>query len=327
MQGRARMRRYQRLGALHMRMRNEERTTSTNDLARASAAFLRACKAERDLSPHTLDAYARDLLQFEKWGERLGVTSVPAIDRTLLRRYVANLGERRYSRRTIARKLSAVRSFLRWCVLHGYLESDPAQDLAIPKLDKPLPRVLKEADAIRLCELPPDDDPVGVRDRAILELLYGSGIRVAELCALDVDDLDLRVGTVMVMGKGRKERQVPLSEPAIRAVDRYVKEARARLMHEGRSPGAALLLNARGSRLGVRSVRALLERYLKAEGVAPVGPHALRHSFATHLLDGGADLRAVQELLGHATLATTQIYTHVSTERLKAVYERSHPRA
>ena len=293
-----------------------------------SDRFLRAAKAERDLSPNTLDAYRADIEQFEEWSARLGVTDISSIDRTVLRRYVAYLGERRYSRRTIARKASTIRSMLAWAVKHDHLPANPAEGLAIPKLDKPLPKVLKPADAEALCELPPDDDAIGLRDRAILELLYGSGLRVAELCGLDVDDVDTRRRTIRVMGKGRKERQVPISAPAARAVEAYRGDARSALLESG--PGrdaAALFLGARGGRLGPRGVRAMIEKYLRSEGAKAIGPHALRHSFATHLLDGGADLRAVQELLGHENLSTTQIYTHVSTERLRAVYEKSHPRA
>jgi integrase/recombinase XerC len=298
-------------------------------LEQVREAFLRAARSERDLSPHTLDAYDRDLRQFAEWSGRGGVAQVGEVERKLLRRFVAYLGSRGYARRTIARKASAVRSMLRWSLDRGLIDIDPSEDLAAPKLDKPLPKVLKESEAIELCDLPPDDDEIGMRDRAILELLYGSGLRVSELCTLDVDDVDLRAGSVRVLGKGRKERQVPLSEPARAAVRRYVSEGRRTMMEKAAtgSPGAPLFLNTRGRRVGPRSVRAMLERYLRAEGRDPVGPHALRHSFATHLLDGGADLRAVQELLGHESLATTQIYTHVSTERLRAVYEQSHPRA
>jgi integrase/recombinase XerC len=204
------------------------------------------------------------------------------------------------------------------------LETSPGGDLLAPKLDKPLPRVMRAAEAAQLCELPPDDEPIGLRDRAILEVLYGSGLRVAELCALDVDDVDLSQGTVQVTGKGRKQRRVPIGGPSATAVTRYLRDARPALLTTG---GHALFVNTRGKRLGPRSVRAMITRYLAAEGAAPASPHTLRHSFATHLLDGGADLRAVQELLGHESLSTTQIYTHVSTERLRAVYEQSHPRA
>jgi integrase/recombinase XerC len=298
-------------------------------IAQATEGFLRACRAERDLSPHTLAAYRRDLGQFAEWAARGGVTDLGGIDRTLARRYVAFLGERRLARRSIRRKVSALRSLLAWAVTNELLEASPAGDLQLPKLDRPLPKALKQTDAAALCELPPDDDPRGQRDRAILELLYGSGLRVSELCGLDVDDVDLADRRVRVTGKGRKERRVPISEPARAAVHRYLHDGRGAQLVSGAPAGArhALFLNSRGGRLGPRGVRSMLARYLSAEGAAPVGPHALRHSFATHLLDGGADLRAVQELLGHESLATTQIYTHVSTERLKAVYEQSHPRA
>ncbi len=300
-----------------------------DDIREVAAAFLRSARAERDLSPHTLTAYGTDLEQFAAWAERGRVTRLAAMDRLLMRRYLAFLGQKGYARRTVARKASAVRSMLGWAVRHSLLDKNPAGDLAAPKLDKPLPKVMKAQDVASLCELPPDDDPIGVRDRAVIELLYSSGLRVAELCGLDLDDVDLRLGSVLVMGKGRKERRLPLGDPALKAVARYVSEARPPLLARSGGTGSrhALFLNSRGDRLGPRSVRAFLEKYLRAEGRPSLGPHALRHSFATHLLDGGADLRAVQELLGHESLSTTQIYTHVSTERLRAVYERSHPRA
>jgi integrase/recombinase XerC len=294
----------------------------------ASAQFLRAAKAERDLSPHTLDAYGRDLGAFAEWTRRSSSRPpLAGIDRSLMRRYLAYLSERRYARRTVARKMSAVRSLLAWSLRQGWIAANPAEDVAAPKLDHPLPRVLKARDASRLCELPPGDDATSARDRALLELLYGSGLRVGEACALDLDDLDLEHRAVTVTGKRRKQRKLPLSEPATNALLVYVREARPELLGAQESPPPAVFVNTRGGRLGPRSVRAVIERYARAEGMGPVNPHALRHSFATHLLDGGADLRSVQELLGHENLATTQIYTHVSTERLRAVYEQSHPRA
>lgn len=289
-------------------------------------AFLRACRAERDLSPNTLDAYAADLQQFASWIQRSEVSDAGSVTRIHLRRFVASLGERRYARRTISRKVSAVRSFYRWAVIQGHVATDPTLDIEVPKIDKPLPKVLNRTSVERLLSLPPGDDPIGLRDRAIIELLYGSGVRVAELCGLDVDEVDLRSGSVVVLGKGRKERKVPLSGPCVAALEAYIHDARNVLMGNASST-PALFLGARGKRIGPRSVRTMLARYLKAEGETVVGPHTLRHSFATHLLDGGADLRSVQELLGHADLATTQIYTHVSTERMRDVYERSHPRA
>ena len=299
------------------------------DVAGVAAEFLRACEAERDLSPHTVAAYRRDLDQFVEWFARSGKARIAEVDRLGLRRYVAFLDTRGLARRSIARKMSAIRSMLAGAVKHDLVEGNAAEDVAVPKLDRTLPKVMRAPDAARLCELPPADEPVGQRDRAILELLYGSGLRVAELCALDVDDADTAASRVLVTGKGRKQRQVPVSDPARDAVALYVRDGRTTLLRPGTPADArhALFLNLRGGRLGPRSVRSMLARYLSAEGAAPVGPHALRHSFATHLLDGGADLRVVQELLGHASLATSQIYTHVSTERLKAVYEQSHPRA
>jgi integrase/recombinase XerC len=300
-------------------------------LVYAIEGFLKGLRAERDLSPATLAAYGSDLDQFATWAREGEITDLASIDRRVLRGYVAHMSGRGLARRSIARKTSALRSMLRWAQSQGLLDANPADELAAPKLDKPLPRVLKEAEAAALCELPPDDDPEGLRDRAVLEVLYGSGLRVSELCGLDVDDLDLAQNHLTVMGKGRKERRVPLSDPAARALDSYLR-ARPHFLErsagsEGMGDRHALLLNVRGTRLGPRSVRRILDKYVRSEGARHVNPHALRHSFATHLLDNGADLRAVQELLGHESLATTQIYTHVSTERLRTVYEQSHPRA
>jgi integrase/recombinase XerC len=289
-------------------------------------AFVHAARQERDLSPHTLAAYEHDLAQFALWAGRGRVVEIGDVDRRLLRRYIAWLVELGYARRSVARKASALRSMLAWAVARRLLASTPASDLAVPKLERSLPRVLRSDEVAALLEVPPSDDSIGMRDRAVLEVLYGSGLRVAELCALDLDDVDLEGGVVTVVGKGRKQRRVPLSTPSIRALQTYIDDARGNLVPRSgeMSEPAALFLNSKGRRLGVRSVRALLTRYL---GEARVGPHTLRHSFATHLLDGGADLRSVQELLGHESLGTTQLYTHISSERLRAVYERSHPRA
>jgi integrase/recombinase XerC len=298
-------------------------------LEHVAESFLAAQRAERDLSPHTVAAYGVDLTQFRTWAGRARVTTLEAVDRKLLRRYLAYLGERGYARRSIARKLSSLRSMLAWALRRGLLEVNPAEELVAPKLDRPLPRVLKPEEASLLCELPAGDDPTGLRDRAVLEVLYGSGVRVAELCGLDLCDLDLASGFVRVTGKGRKERRVPLSEPAVRSLSAYLVRARPSFLALADPPSEvdALWLNRRGRRLSPRSVRALVARYQIGHASRRATPHSLRHSFATHLLDGGADLRVVQELLGHESLATTQIYTHVSTERLRTVYEQSHPRA
>lgn len=307
--------------------------TSSKSIAEVAAEFLRAGRAERDLSPHTIDAYRRDLAAFVEWTQRSSrPPSIEGVDRTTLRRYVSYLSERGYARRTVARKASALRSLLAWALERDLIPVNPADDVPAPRLDGPLPRVLKAKDAAALCELPPADHAAGLRDRALIELLYGSGLRVSEACGLDLDDVDLDRGAVTVTGKGRKQRRLPLSAPAAAALASYVSQGRPALLAKGRDRPAgrqvaATFVNARGGRLSPRSARAALAKYARAEGWDPVSPHALRHSFATHLLDGGADLRSVQELLGHENLATTQIYTHVSTERLRAVYEQSHPRA
>jgi len=306
-----------------------ERPGPDRSIGGVAEAFLVAARAERDLAPNTLAGYARDLAQFVDYAARARATSIADVDRRLLRRFIAWLVERRYARRSVARKASAVRSMLAWAVRRDLIASNPADELMTPKLQASLPRVLKAADAAALCELPPSEDPVGGRDRAVLELLYGSGLRVSELCRLDLDDLDLRSAALTVVGKGRKERRVPLSAPSQRALRRYVTDGRHLLLAASSRPPEpqALFVNARAGRLGPRSVRRIVARYAAERGGAALGPHSLRHSFATHLLDGGADLRSVQELLGHESLGTTQIYTHVSSERLRAVYERSHPRA
>ena len=295
-------------------------------LRRAADDFITSLRAERDASPHTLSAYESDLGQFLAWAETREIESLTDVDRRLVRAYVASLSNQRYARRSIARKASALRSLLNWAVVHDLIPTNPAAGVAVPKLDQPLPKVVRADDAAILVELPPLDDPKGTRDRAILELLYGSGIRVSELCALDLGEVDLRQGRLRVMGKGRKERQVPMTPQCRDAIQNYVRHARPELLPEGSAAVDALFLNSRGNRIGSRSVRTIVGRYSR-ETTGEIGPHALRHSFATHLLDGGADLRTVQELLGHENLTTTQIYTHVSMERLKAVYEQSHPRA
>ena len=219
-------------------------------LTTVTDAFLTTLRAERDVSPHTLTAYGSDLGQFSEWSQRGRITDLRKVDRKHLRRYVAYLTERSYARRTIARKISAVRSMLRWAVLHDLIPASPAEDLGVPKLDRPLPKGLRAADAARLVDLPPIDDPIGLRDRAILELLYGSGLRVAELCALDVDDVDLRGGAILVMGKGRKQRRIPIGEPTRAAFDAYLP---ARLWFLERGPGtdqAALFINRPRAKCG-----------------------------------------------------------------------------
>ncbi|MGH9182652.1 MAG: tyrosine-type recombinase/integrase [Acidimicrobiales bacterium] len=279
------------------------------------------------VAPSTARAYRQDLDAFVTWTERGHVDGPEAVDRRILRRYLAYLGTRRYARQTIARKASALRRYFGWLVRDGRLAADPTAGLSTPAGPGRLPRVLRAEELDVLLDEPPaavDADPeaVRLRDDAVLELLYGSGLRVAELCGLRLGDVALDRRSVTVWGKGAKQRQVPVSIPAVEAVRGWLEGGRSGLVTE-ESPPQALFLNRRGRQLGPRDVRRILER----RAPTPTHPHALRHTFATHLLDGGANLRVVQELLGHADLATTQRYTHVSKERLRAVHEASHPRS
>ncbi len=274
-------------------------------------------------------AYRTDVAAFVDWATRSGCAGPADVERLLLRRYLAYLGTRRYARSSVARKAAALRAYFRWCRQTGVVTVDPAQRLTAPSGRGRLPQVLSHPDVDRLLGVarPTDpDDPLGaavaLRDDAVLELLYAAGLRVAELCGLDRAGVDLVGRTVTVVGKGDKERRVPVHERCAAALARWLDEGRDRLAHN-ESPPAAVFLNRRGSRLGQRDVRRLLD----ARSPVPTHPHALRHTFATHLLDGGADLRVVQELLGHASLQTTQVYTHVSKERLLGVYGATHPRA
>jgi site-specific recombinase XerD len=280
-----------------------------------------------DVAPATSSAYLSDLAAFVTWAGRAGVTSPAMVTRLVLRRYLAYLGTRRYARRTVARKVAGLRRYFRWLQHDGSLATDPAAGLSAPAGESRLPRVLQRGEVDTLLEVAParmaaDPEEVRLRDAAVLELLYGSGLRVGELCGLRPSDIDLRAATVKVWGKGSKQRLVPMSAPAVAAVSVWVERGRPRMLTAD-TPADALFVNRRGSRLGQRDVRRLLDR----RSPVPVHPHALRHTFATHLLDGGADLRVVQELLGHASLQTTQVYTHVSKEHLLDVYGAAHPRA
>jgi site-specific recombinase XerD len=280
-------------------------------------------------SEATRRAYRSDLAAFVEWAGRAGVKSPRAVDRVLLRRYLAYLATRRFARASIARKAAALRTYFSWCGRRGLVEADPARGLSSPRAAGRLPRVLSHAELDRLLDPPPAlaardalAAAVEARDLAVLELLYAAGLRVAELCGLDRVGLDLSGRIVTVTGKGNKERQVPIHDRAAEALGRWLEVGWRVLAKEG-SPRQAVFLNRAGHRLGPRDVRRILDR----RSPVPTHPHALRHSFATHLLDGGADLRVVQELLGHSSLKTTQVYTHVSKDRLQAVYRASHPRA
>ncbi len=274
------------------------------------------------LSTNTVDAYRRDVRDFVVWVERAEFCGPADVDHLVLRRYLSFLTTRRLAKRSIARKAAALRRYFGWLTRTGALASDPSRRLTAPHGGGRLPHVLKNDELEALLAESPDDGPVGGRDRAVVELLYGSGLRVGELCGLRPADVDLARGQLLVWGKGSKQRQLPMSEWSVEAVRAWVEGGRASLVG-AETPVDALFLNRRGRRLTPRDVRRILDR----RAASPTHPHALRHTFATHLLDGGADLRAVQELLGHEDLATTQLYTHVSKERLRTVYDATHPRA
>ena len=291
--------------------------------------FLRYLALGRGRSEHTVRAYEGDLVSMLTSAQEDGARELGDVGLSSLRRWLGTQSEEGLSRSTLARRAAAVRSFTSWAVREGLLEADPALRLASPKRHANLPDVLHEEQARRLlaslASLADGGDPVAVRDWSLVELLYATGIRVSELVGLDLDDVDLAARTVRVLGKGNNERTVPFGVPAANAVVRWLG-ARTALLTP--TSGPALFLGRRGGRLGQRQARETVDRALRALGdTAASGPHALRHTAATHLLDGGADLRSVQELLGHSSLATTQLYTHVSVERLRASYVQAHPRA
>lgn len=299
------------------------------DLTAAVAAFTTHLAQVRRLSPATVRAYRSDLRDLTR---STGDASLSQVDLEMLRDWLWQATQRGDARSTLARRAAAARSFFAWAKDEEHISIDPALRLVAPKRGRTLPAVASK-DGMRelldaYADAAVDGDPGALRDHAVLELLYGSGMRVSELCGLDIDDIDRERYTTRVLGKGAKERVVPFGLPAGRSVDAYLTRARPVLMARATKATPALFLGARGGRMGPRAVYGLVARALgPIIGADAVGPHALRHSAATHLLDGGADLRAVQEILGHASLGTTQIYTHVSSERLTATYRLAHPRA
>jgi integrase/recombinase XerC len=286
------------------------------------------CASLTAASHHTVAAYRRDVEAFVEWAGERGIDEPAAVVRRDLRRYLGDLATRRYAARTIARKASSLRRWFGWLRRTGAIAIDPTLGLSAPAGRGRLPRVLRDDELGALLDGPTGrtasspGQAIESRDGAVLELLYGSGLRVGELCGLQASDLDLRRGLVRVWGKGGKQRQVPLSDPSVRALEQWLEAGRQELVTDT-SPAGAVFLNRRGNRLTPRDVRRIIDR----RASAPTHPHALRHTFATHLLDGGADLRAVQELLGPADLSTTQVYTHVSKERLRRILDATHPRA
>jgi integrase/recombinase XerC len=296
----------------------------------ALGEFLRHLALEKNSSAHTVKSYREDLTQALTFFRTRLSDKDPALrhlNTRLLRAYLAWLHEQGYAKTTIARRLAAVRSWCRFLCRQGLLESNPADGLRGPRQDKKLPGFLSEVDLGTLLATPSLDTPLGLRDRAILETLYSAGLRVSEMTGLDLASIDLVAGLITVRGKGKRERLALLGPQSVAALKRWL-EARDALARRRSKTPTAIFLNKNGTRLTSRSVGRLLEKYLAIAGLDPrASPHTLRHSFATHLLDRGADIRGVQELLGHRSLATTQIYTHVTTTRLQESYQKAHPRA
>ena len=298
--------------------------------SRVLAEYERHLVSERDLTPHTVRAYTADVAGVLDHAVRLGFDAVDEIDLRALRSWLAKQQSQGRSRTTLARRAAAARLFTSWLCRTGRAPTDAGAALGSPKAHRTLPAVLRVDQARDLIaaatDLADDGSPVGLRDVAMLELLYATGIRVGELVGLDVDDVDRDRNVVRVLGKGRKERTVPFGRPAARALDFWVRHGRPALLTDG--AGGALFVGVRGKRIDQRAVRTLVHRRVAdVPGAPDLSPHGLRHSAATHLLEGGADLRSVQELLGHASLATTQRYTHVTTDRLRRAYQQAHPRA
>ena len=298
----------------------------------ALAEYLRFLKTERNMSPETLRAYEGDLRIFSEFCSRAGVNRPEQVDHRLLRRYLSYLQTRGYSRSTVARRSSAVKGFFRFLKQRGLINTDPAAAMSPPRRDRRLPRVLRveEIDSAQAMQ----DLHIyktSLRDMALVELLYATGMRVGELTGLDMEDLDLERGEVRVLGKGRKERVIPVHDAARQLLANYIQKERPILAAnaaEGEREGDPLFLSVKGGRLSDRGVRRVVDRFFRGlEGGKRISPHTLRHTFATHMLQGGADLRTVQELLGHVDLSTTQIYTHLSKGQLKEVFFRTHPRA
>lgn len=293
--------------------------------------YTRHLEKERNLSVHTIRAYMGDLDSFFEHVALQKVSTVGEITIAHIRSWLANSQVKGGARTTLSRRATSIRLFTKWAAKNRYLEKDIGASLATPKAHRTLPDVLSVSDATVAMDslatrVSEEETPLSIRDCAIVELLYATGARVSELCGLDLEDIDYSRNTIRVLGKGAKERTIPLGAPAMKALKLWLEKARTELLTD--KSGRAVFLGARGKRIDQRTVRTVVYEALSAlEGIERMGPHALRHSAATHLLEGGADLRTVQEILGHASLATTQIYTHVSTERLQKAFKQAHPRA
>jgi len=282
--------------------------------------FLNYIAIEKNYSACTVNNYKADLDEFSGFLDSRGGKDIKNIDYFLLRKFLSTLSERKLGKRTLSRKISTLKSFFKFALREGMVKNNPASVLIYPRLDKPLPKFLTENEVKNVLALPKEKDILGFRDKAILEFLYSTGARVSEMVSLAIDDVDLISGIVKVRGKGKKERLLPLGEPAINTIKAYLDMRR--------DTNKALFLNKHNQRLSDRGVRDIIYRYIKKAAVnLKVSPHTFRHSFATHLLNRGADLRSVQELLGHSSISTTQVYTHLTIDSLKSVYQKAHPRA
>lgn len=295
------------------------------NLERARSEYLGYLSVERGSSANTVEAYGRDLARYVGWLSERGVDDPEGVTRPLVEAHVAALVEVGLAPASVERAVSAIKGFHRFMVSDGICEAFPTSELPLPSKPERLPDVISVDDAARLLDQPFPSTPAGLRDRAILEVLYGCGLRASELCGLDLRTTLLDEGLLRVFGKGDKERVVPVLGTAAEALVAYLDRGRGALV--GRRPTQAVFLNARGGRLSRQSVHAIVEKYGRVAGIDGLHPHTLRHSFATHLLEGGADLRVVQELLGHANVATTQLYTHVDRSHIRRVYLAAHPRA
>lgn len=300
---------------------------------RAVRDFLNVLDVQEDASPQTIRAYASDLAQFQAFAgtkaQARGGGRLESVDAPLIREFLADRDRQGDKKTSLARKLACLRSFFRYLVRVGRLQANPAEDVQGPKLPKPLPQVLTKDDAGALMEFPKGLERETLRDRAILETLYSTGARVSELVGMNCEDLSRREGVVRVRGKGGKERVIPISQLALEAIDAYHAQVGSAPGASARRPSdaGAVFRNHRGGRLTTRTVARIVGKYSQQLPGGAIHPHTLRHSFATHLLDEGADLRAIQEMLGHVSLSTTQTYTHLATDQLLALYDRTHPRA
>ncbi len=295
---------------------------------RVVQAFLDNLAGVRNLSPNTVAAYRRDLAHFADFLQRAGIDDLSMVDHRTMRSFLANQQTRGYARTSVARRSACLRAFFHFLTDNGILANDPSTTLTFPVKGRRLPRFLTEREAEALTEAPVEASELGIRDHAIIEVLYATGMRVGELCGMRLADVDLDAGVFRVVGKGDRERVVLAGEPAVQALLEYLRSARPLLVRESPYNGEAVFLGKRGSPIDPRQVRRIVDREAKANvGGEGLSPHALRHSFATHMLANGADLRTVQELLGHKNVATTQIYTHLTRAEVREAYDNSHPRA